>query len=462
MTPKPGIRKTALTELVSHPSNPRQGDVGAIIQSIESNGWYGTLVAQISTGHVLVGNHRLQAAIHCGIDRVPVHWVDVDDDTAHRILLADNRTTDLATYDDHALADLLAEMGKNGNLEGTGYDGDDLDDLLAELDQSFQQPDDTDLPEPLAEVPRIAKPGDIWLLGNHRVMCGDSRNPDDVARLLNGQQINLAVTSPPYADRRKYDEDSPFQPIPPDQYVDWYQPIADNILHHLTDDGSYFMNIKAGSNGLSMETYVMDLVNAHYTRWGWNIATEYCWERNGVPMKPARRFKNGFEPVYQFTRPGEEWRFNPDAVTYESERVPQALGPGAGDTNWAKLQGSSNAERQGQPGFDFKIRSEPGLAYPSNRLPTFASSHEATGHGAAFPVGLPEFFIKAYTDDNDIVYDPFCGSGSTILAADANNRRGHGIEISPIYVDIICNRYQRHTDTKPILERTGKARNFVD
>lgn len=243
--PKPGHRQTPLTALTLHPDNPRQGDIGAIVQSIEANGWVGSLVAQCSTGHVLAGNHRLQAAAHVGMKKLPVHWVDVDDDTARRILVADNRTADLATYNDHALADLLVEMGKTGNLDGTGYDGDDLDDLLAELDQSFQQPDDTDLPEPLAEVPRIAKPGDIWLLGNHRVMCGDSRNPDDVARLLNGQQINLAVTSPPYADRRKYDEDSPFQPIPPDQYVDWYQPIADNILHHLTDDGSYFMNIKA-------------------------------------------------------------------------------------------------------------------------------------------------------------------------------------------------------------------------
>ncbi len=138
MDHKPGIRKTALTELVPHPSNPRQGDVGAIIQSIEANGWYGTLVAQISSGHVLAGNHRLQAAIHCGLDRVPVHWVDVDDDTAYRILLADNRTTDLATYDEHALADLLVEMGKTGNLDGTGYDGDDLDSLLTDLDH---QPD---------------------------------------------------------------------------------------------------------------------------------------------------------------------------------------------------------------------------------------------------------------------------------------------------------------------------------
>ena len=142
---KQGIRKTPLADLTPHPSNPRQGDIGAIIQSIEANGWYGTLVAQISTGYVLAGNHRLQAARHCGIDRVPVHWVDVDDDTANRILLADNRTTDLATYDNSLLADLLVEMGKTGNLEGTGYDGDDLDDLLADLEAGYMGEGDPNL-----------------------------------------------------------------------------------------------------------------------------------------------------------------------------------------------------------------------------------------------------------------------------------------------------------------------------
>ena len=190
MTQKPGIRKTPITTLVPHPSNPRQGDVGAIIQSIEANGWYGTLVAQISTGHVLAGNHRLQAAIHCGLDRVPVHWVDVDDDTAHRILLADNRTTDLATYDEHALADLLVEMGKTGNLGGTGYDGDDLDDLLAELERYGPDADQPPIPAPPDDP--ITKPGDVILLGKHRLICGASLD------LLPTLNFDVMVTDPPY------------------------------------------------------------------------------------------------------------------------------------------------------------------------------------------------------------------------------------------------------------------------
>jgi len=121
-------------KLTRHPKNPRQGDVGAIHQSIAANGFYGAIVAQKSTGHVLAGNHRLEAAKQSGADAVPVIWVDVDDATALRILLADNRTNDLASYDDRALAELLQGiLAVTGTLEGTGFDGDALDELLYSL-----------------------------------------------------------------------------------------------------------------------------------------------------------------------------------------------------------------------------------------------------------------------------------------------------------------------------------------
>ena len=125
----------ALDAVQPHPRNPRQGDVGAIHQSIEANGFYGHIVAQRSSGHILAGNHRWIAAKQAGAKRIPVTWVDVDDDHALRILLADNRTNDLASYDDTSLAQLLVEIQEaTGGLAGTGYDGDDLDDLLASLE----------------------------------------------------------------------------------------------------------------------------------------------------------------------------------------------------------------------------------------------------------------------------------------------------------------------------------------
>lgn len=93
------MESVALSSLKPHPKNPRQGDVGAIYESIEANGFYGAVVAQKSTGHVLAGNHRMLAAQHAGAGSVPVVWVDVDDETALRIPLADNRTNDVASYD---------------------------------------------------------------------------------------------------------------------------------------------------------------------------------------------------------------------------------------------------------------------------------------------------------------------------------------------------------------------------
>ena len=136
----------ALDAVQPHPRNPRQGDVGAIHQSIEANGFYGHIVAQRSSGHILAGSHRWIAAKQAGAKRIPVTWVDVDDDHALRILLADNRTNDLASYDDTSLAQLLVEIQEAvGDLAGTGYDADDLDDLLRLLEGP---PDLDDMQEP--------------------------------------------------------------------------------------------------------------------------------------------------------------------------------------------------------------------------------------------------------------------------------------------------------------------------
>jgi hypothetical protein len=127
------VTMTSVDDLVLHPDNPRSGNVDAIAASIEQNGWYGVVVAQRSTRRVLAGNHRLLAARSIGVDTVPVYWLDVDDATASRVLLADNRLNDLATYNDEVLVDLLTRQVDDDNLLGTGYTQDDVDDLVAML-----------------------------------------------------------------------------------------------------------------------------------------------------------------------------------------------------------------------------------------------------------------------------------------------------------------------------------------
>ncbi len=124
--------------LINHPENPRRGDVEAVMASIQANGFYGALVVQRSSRHVLVGNHRLRAARRLEMPEVPVAWVDVDDDRARRILIADNRSSDLASWDDEALIALLQSMG---DLEGTLFDDDDLARLSAALAGPADFPD---------------------------------------------------------------------------------------------------------------------------------------------------------------------------------------------------------------------------------------------------------------------------------------------------------------------------------
>lgn len=120
-----------ISELRCHPENPRQGDVGGIFTSISANGFYGAVVVQESTGYILVGNHRFRAALEDGAETIPAIFVDCDATAARKIMVADNRLSDLAVNDDAALAALLQAIALDDTLEGTGFDGDDLDDLLA-------------------------------------------------------------------------------------------------------------------------------------------------------------------------------------------------------------------------------------------------------------------------------------------------------------------------------------------
>lgn len=140
------VTEEHVDELDIHPENPRKGNVDQIAESIDENGWYGTLVAQESTRRVLVGNHRLKAARQIGMETVPVMWVDVDDDHARRILLSDNRLSDLAGYDEEALAEMLEELEDADQLAGTGYDADYLDKLMTELEGQEQATNRSNLP----------------------------------------------------------------------------------------------------------------------------------------------------------------------------------------------------------------------------------------------------------------------------------------------------------------------------
>lgn len=153
--------------LKPHPENARRGDLEAITTSISSNGFFGACVVQRSTGHILVGNHRWAAAQEAGESTVPVLWVDVDDDRARRIMLADNRTAELAFWDNGALLESLDRLAKSeGGLLGTGYSEADHENLmlrfgepptLDELNDKYGEPD----AQSLWPVLRISVPPEV-------------------------------------------------------------------------------------------------------------------------------------------------------------------------------------------------------------------------------------------------------------------------------------------------------------
>lgn len=130
----------AIDTVQPHPRNVRQGDVGAIVESLRAHGQYRPIVAQRSTGYILAGNHTWRAMKQLKMKQALVSWVDVDNDEALRILLVDNRTNDLASYDDHELCHLLEALNMTPDkLLGTGYNSDDLDSLLSFLDSNTEK-----------------------------------------------------------------------------------------------------------------------------------------------------------------------------------------------------------------------------------------------------------------------------------------------------------------------------------
>lgn len=423
-------RTMKLTELNPAEYNPREITDDALIglkNSLEEFGLVQNLVWNRRTGDLVGGHQRMKVMIGEGITKAMICVVDLSRKREKALNIALNNPHIAGTFDG-GLQSLLEEIRDDDvHLFRDVY----LDKLLTG-ESLGTLPDDV-APEPPKNP--VTKPGDIWTMGDHRIICGDCRNIDDVKKLLGDSKINVAFTSPPYASQRKYDESSGFKPIRPDDYVEWFRDVQANVAEFLAEDGSFFVNIKAASEGLDTQTYVLDLALTMAKEWGWHLASEFCWERSGIPGKPRRRFKNQFEPVYQFAM--GEWKFRPELVMHGSDsvmayspenRLSNGLEPvaGQGGGNWKSV--------------------EAGMAYPGNRLK--CGNTKALGHSATFPIGLPEFFIKAYSDTGDLIFDPFMGSGTTMIAAQKNGRRSAGCEISPAYCDVIVERWESLTGGK--------------
>ena len=237
--------------------------------------------------------------------------------------------------------------------------------------------------------------------------------------------VNLIVTSPPYANNRK----ETYNGAEPDDYVEWFLPISAELRRVLTDDGSFILNIKEKVVNGERHTYVLELILA-MKRQGWLWTEEYMWhKRNSTPGKWSNRFRDSWERCLHFNKQRKFKMFQ------ESVMVPMG--------DWAKSRLNNLSENdktrfnsQVGSGFGKNISKWIGRekAYPTNVL-HLATECGNKNHSAAFPKSLPIWFIKLFSEENDVVLDPFAGSGTTCVAATELNRRFIGIELKQEYFE---------------------------
>lgn len=252
--------------------------------------------------------------------------------------------------------------------------------------------------------------------------------------------VDLIVTSPPYADQRNHT----YGGIHPDKYVEWFIPIAEQLMRVLKPTGSFVLNIKERVVKGERHTYVIELILA-LKRQGWLWTEEYMWhKRNCPPGKWPNRFRDAWERCLQFTK---DTKFS----MYQDEvMVPM------GEWRHSRLRNLSETDKRRDnskvnSGFGKKIANWVGreLAYPSNVL-HLATECGNRNHSAAFPVELPSWFIRLFTKEGDVVLDPFMGSGTTAEACVLLNRHYIGMDLHPENVEQ-ANRRLAEIELQPIL-----------
>ncbi len=255
---------------------------------------------------------------------------------------------------------------------------------------------------------------------------GDSKKE---LRKLPDNSVDLIVTSPPYADQRK----STYGGIHPDKYVDWFLPISEQLLRVLNAKGTFILNIKEKVVEGERSTYVMELILA-MRKQGWLWTEEFIWhKKNSYPGKWPNRFRDSWERLLQFNKTKH---FN---MYQEEVMVP------TGDWAKTRLKKLSDTDKirdnsKVGSGFGKNISNwiDREKAFPTNVL-HLATECNNKNHSAAFPEELPEWFIKLFTQENDVVLDPFMGSGTTLTVANRMKRNSIGIEIVPEYYEMVKN-----------------------
>jgi DNA modification methylase len=494
-----------ITELTLLPGNPRRGDIEAVKRSLEAFGQRKPIVVRRSDNVVIAGNHTLQAAQALGWDEIAVVWVDDDEVTSKAFALADNRTAELGDYDEEALADLINDVGSlnPGLLESSGWDDKSVQELLDRVEQIELPADVDEVPEDVAAVSKL---GDVWLLGDHRVMCGDSTDAKNVAKLMNGKTAQLLHADPPYGMGKENDgvlNDNLYASKLDEFQMAWWK----TCRKFLDDNASAY--IWGNPEDLWRLWYVGGLKDSERLTFRneifWEQVTGVSWGKDG--MGNLRSYATMGERCLFFMFGEQGFNNNSDNYWEGWENVRLYL-----ETEMEKCGGRKNwkAALGNQMGSHYFTKSQ--WCFPTQeayeKLQEFArgdafkqdydalkqdydalkqefystrshfdSSHDKMsdlwsfprvtgedrfGHPTPKPVEMMCRVFKSSAPKDSITLEPFGGSGSTLIAAQETNRTAYLMELDPKYVDVICARFQKMTGVLPVLESSGKVHDFLN
>ncbi|PFG19862.1 DNA methyltransferase [Serinibacter salmoneus] len=421
---------TALSEPIDslrpYAKDPRRADVEAVAASLAAHGQYRPVVARVGTREVLAGNGVLSAARTLGWEHLAVTWVDVDDDGAARINLVDNRTSDLATYDDAALLEVLTSLP---DLSGTGYDDAALAALLSDAEGDPVGLTDEDEPAPLPAEP-VSQLGDVWELDGSLVLCGDSTDTEAVLGALAGRVPDCMWTDPPYgvAYVGGTSENLTILNDKPEDLPDLLSGAFATAVA-VCRPGAPVYVAYATVEGVSFETSLRGA--------GVDVRQHLVWVKPSLVLSRAD-YHYRHEPILHGTTPepgeGEE------PTTHE--------GVAYGFTG-----GGSGRLGRGGPNWYGDDRQTTVFEVPKPK--------RNAEHPTMKPVELVLRMLANSCPRGGLVLDLFGGSGTTLIAAWHHRAKAALVELDPKYVDAICLRWQLHTGHLPVRRSTGEPVDFT-
>ena len=357
-----------------------------IQDSIEEFGFADPLV--VNSDMTIIGGHqRLTVAMDLGYTEVPCAVVDIDKVREKALNIALNKIT--GSWDDDLLAMLLGDIGNsNFDLGKTGFDPPEIGQLFNKVHDKQVKEDNFDIDAELKQ-PVFSKLGDMWLIGKHRVICGDSTGEEIYTRLMDGQKANLVLTDPPYGvDVEETAGQIQNDNLPDAEFYDFLLSAFRCMQANLADDGSIYV-WHADTKGL--------IFRKAYEEAGFYLSGCCIWKKNALVL--------GRSPY--------QWIHEPCLFGWKK----------GGKHQWY-------ADRKQVTVWEYdKPKSSP-------------------DHPTTKPVTLMAYPIKNSTMTNGIVLDPFLGSGSTLIACMETDRICRGIELDPKFVDCIVKRAIAHNDGK--------------